>query len=133
MSFDTIPMPHDIIAQQNTFSANEPGLTHPVQSSHVRLRDNGDIEIVAGDAISMVMSLSSRTITFTADSIKFLTKDQQGLRWNNLAFNPKGTSFSQPTFLALTDDHVVDLYNGATNYVPTTKDPTTKNPWKGNM
>lgn len=133
MSFDTIPMPHDIIDQQNTFSANEPGLTHPNQSSHVRLRDNGDIEIVAGDVVSMVMSLSSRTITFTADVVKFLTKDQQGLRWNNLAFNPKAATYSQPTFLALTDDHIVDLYQGASAYVPTSKDPTATNPWKGNV
>jgi hypothetical protein len=129
---DSIPMPHDIISQQNTFAANEPGLTHPMQSSHVRLRDNGDIEIVAGDTISMVMSLSSRTITFTADAVKFLTKDQQGLRWNNLAFNPKASTFSQPTFLALTDDHIVDLYQGASAYVATSKNPAATNAWLGN-
>lgn len=129
---DTIPMPHDILDQQNTFSASEVGVTHPVQSSHLRLRDNGDIELIAGD-VGMVFSNTRRSITFTADSVTFLTKDQQGLRWNNLAFNPKATAYSQPSFLALKDDHVVDLYSGFTNYVPTTKDASTKNPWKGNL
>jgi len=130
---DTFPMPHDILDKQNTFAANEPGLTHPNQSSHIRIKDNGDVELVAGDVLSIVMSVSSRTITFTADAIKFLTKEQNGLRWNSLAFNPKANTYSQPTFLDLTDDHIVDLYSGFSNYVTSSKDPNAQNPWKGNV
>lgn len=124
-------MPHEILRQQDTFGHNEPGLTHPVQNTHIRLRDNGDMELIVGDAVAMVMSNTRRSITFVADNIKFMTKEQNGLRWNDLGFNPKASKFEQPTFLQLTHEAVVDLYNGFDTYVSTSKDPNSTNPAKG--
>lgn len=133
MTDASIPMPHDILAQQDTFGSSEVGITHPVQNTHIRLRDNGDVELIAGDNLAIVMSNTSRTITFVADSVKFMTKAQDGFRWNDLSLNPQATNYHQPAFVKHADDHVIDLYSGFDNYVTTSKNPDSKNPWKGNV
>ena len=109
--------PTGIMHQQDTFGANEVGLTHPSQSTHVRLRDNGDVEIIAGDGVGIVLSAARKTITFFADQIKLLTNEDNGLRWNANAFNIKATSFSQPALVPFMENHS-DLYADADYYSP---------------
>lgn len=111
--------PTDIIRQQDQFGGREVGLTHPDQPSHLRIRDNGDIELIAGDGLGIVMNLARRSITFMADQVKFLTSEDNGLRWNKLSFNPKATEFHQPAFVPFLDTHSVDLYKGTEHYMPT--------------
>lgn len=103
---------------QDQFSATEVGVTHPLNSSFVRIRDNGDIEIMAVDGLGITMNVSRRNMTIIADEIKFLTKETSGLRWNNFAFNPNANNFSQPT-LTQNPEHTVrvDLYSNVQHYV----------------
>lgn len=93
----TFENPEELNQAQDTFSSREVGLTHPDVPGFLRIKDNGDIEIVAGEGLSIIMNAASRSITFVADSVKFLTKDE-GLRWNKLLFNGQATTFNEPTF-----------------------------------
>ena len=84
--------------RRKTFSQREVGLTHPDNSSFIRLTDAGDIEIFAAPGVGIVINGSTRTISLFADNIKFNTKED-GLKWNSMEFNHSATSFSEPTFV----------------------------------
>lgn len=116
---DRFIRPNEMVTQQDQFSQSEVGLTYPGNNTHIRLRDNGDIELVADDNVMITMNAARRCITFVADQIKFLTSEDNGLRWNKLAFNPKATQYEQPAFLPFLDTHATDLYQGADYYAPT--------------
>src|SRR5690242_4881809 len=95
----------DVLDLQNNFSDREVGVTHPDISSHIRLRDNGDIEIITGEKLAIVMNRKNASITFVADHVRFLTRDDDtGMRWNKMAFNHKATLFNEPTFVIPADD-----------------------------
>lgn len=120
--------------RQNEFSPREVGLKHPDNSSFIKVRDDGSIEIFAGDEVSIVLNAVSRTITFNADVVKFHTRAQGGLRWNKIAFNERAIGFSEPTFIAVEDNlDVKSVYRGVDYYtdgIPnperfTFKDPNT--------
>lgn len=113
----TFEHPNQIILNQSRFSESEIGLTHPDTGAFIRLCDNGDVEIVAGEGVSIVMSPRSRSIVFNADSIKFVTKEEGGLRWNRQMFNEKATSFQEPTFLEFDDEFVYDIYRGVEDFM----------------
>ena len=108
----TFDQPNKIYHRQNEFSESEVGLTHPDTAAFFKLCDNGDIELVAGNGVSILMSPRSRSITLNADTIKFMTKHEGGLRWNRLIFNEQASSFQEPTFLDFDDEYVNDLYRG---------------------
>lgn len=91
------------VAEQGRFGEREVGIVHPDIPSFVRLRDSGEIEIVAGEGLSILMSPKSKSITFVADHIKFMTKHEGGLRWNQVSFNDRATAFSEPTFIVVDD------------------------------
>lgn len=114
---------------QDQFGLNEPGLVHPRRPSFVRLHDNGDIELTAGETLSILMAPSNRTITFVADQVKFLTKDD-GFRWNRLSFNKDAWQFNQPTFHQLDDSDAHSLYRGVDVFLQgnTTPDAVTSLP-----
>lgn len=105
------------IQREDRYGAREVGLTHPDVPGFVRLRDNGDIEIVAGEGVSILMNARNRSITFVAESIKFLTKTEDGLRWNKVSFNEAATNANEPTFVDSDDiDAMSSLYFGADYY-----------------
>lgn len=106
----TFDNPIDIIDSQDKYSGREVGLTHPDVPGFVRIRDNGDIEIVAGEGLAILMHPSNGTITFVADHINFMTRGQGGLRWNHILFNDRATTFNEPTFVAR-DDTEQDIYS----------------------
>ena len=81
-----------------TFSQREVGLTHPDNSSFIRLTDAGDIEIFSAPGVGIVINGSTRTISLFADNIKFHTKED-GLSWNSMEFNHSATLFSEPAFV----------------------------------
>lgn len=101
--------PVDILNQQDAFQSREVGITHPDRPAHVRLKDNGDIEIVAGEGLMIIMHAATRGITFVADEIKFLTKSQS-LRWNDLRFNSRATQYAEPTFVKQDNEQGYSLY-----------------------
>jgi hypothetical protein len=84
--------------RRKTFSQREVGLTHPDNSSFIRLSDAGDIEIFAAPGVGIVISASSRSISLFAESIKFFT-NEDGLKWNSMEFNHSATSFAEPALV----------------------------------
>lgn len=107
-TFDT---PLEEVDRQDRFSRREPGLTHPdIESLFVRLRDNGDLEIVAGEGLAIIMRPSNRSITFIADHVNIMTQAEEGLRWNHVSFNSKAVSFHEPTFITKNDEQL-DAYH----------------------
>lgn len=109
--------PTQFVQEQDRFGANEVGLNHPNNQSFLRIRNNGDIEIVAGERCSIIMSPSTSTIAFVADNIKFLTKENGGLRWNNLLFNQAADSFNEPSFVPAADHETFGLYKGVEQFI----------------
>lgn len=106
------------MGQQDRFGGREIGLTHPDNPSFIRLSDNGDIEIIAGEGLGIVLNLARRSIVFMADQVKFMTQTEAGFRWNQVALNPKATSFNEPAFTNVSDDKVkVDLYKGVSHFL----------------
>jgi len=95
----TFSQPYDKINATNKYSQTEVGLTHPNNAGFFKIADNGDIYIMASGDLGIIISLSQNCIFLVGDTVKFLTKEDEGLRLNNLAFNTKATSFNEPTFI----------------------------------
>lgn len=108
--------PSDIDNPNDQFGAREVGLTHPDNDSFLKIADNGDIRIMANGNLGIVISPSQNCIFFIADNVKFLTKEDEGLRWNNLAFNYKATSFSEPTFI-YPKNQTSSIYDGISHFL----------------
>lgn len=106
----------NITRQQAQFGAREVGLTHPDLPSYIRLGDNGQIMIMADQNVGIILDPIQKTITLVGDRVKFLTKEDGGLRWNQLAFNPKATKYSEPTFKMLSDQ-VGGAYDGISDFL----------------
>jgi hypothetical protein len=107
------PVLHDA----DTFQDTEVGLNHPTSQAYVRLKDNGDVEIVAGDGLAIVLHKQQRSITIVADSIRFLTKAQGGLRWNDKLFNERGDAFQEPTLVPAGEEDAFNLYKGVEHFI----------------
>jgi hypothetical protein len=89
--------------KRKEYSTREVGITHPDNNGFFRIADSGEIEIFAAPGIGIVISPSTRSISFFADSIKFFTKEDDGLRWNGLSFNPSADVYNEPTFVSTSD------------------------------
>lgn len=89
--------------KDSEFSKSEVGLTHMGTDSFIRLCDNGNIEIFAGQEAAIILNPNTGTVTINADCIKFKTRERGGLRWNKMLFNAKATGFSEPTFITIED------------------------------
>lgn len=87
------------LKKRKEFSNREVGLTHPDNSAFMRVADSGEIEIFAAPGIGVVINPHTRSISFFADSIKFYSREDDGLRWNGLSFNPAADSYTEPTFV----------------------------------
>ncbi len=108
--------PFDLLAKQSKFGGREVGLTHPDIFSFIKLADNGDIQIMAQDGLGIILSSSQHCIFLVADNIKFLTKEDEGLKWNKLAFNPKAVKYSEPAFI-YPKAQTSGMYEGTTNFL----------------
>jgi hypothetical protein len=86
------------ISRRKSFSPREVGLTHPDNSSFIRLTDAGDIEIFAAPGVGIVINGSTRTISFFAENVKFHT-NEDGLKWNSMEFNHSATTFAEPALV----------------------------------
>ena len=108
----------DVTRYEETFGAREVGLTHPDHDGFIRITDRGDVEIFSKPGLGIIMHSSNNSISFVADSVRFLTKDQDGLRWNNVAFNPKATTYSEPSLLPYDpeDASATSMYEGFEDY-----------------
>lgn len=113
----TYDRPGDILNTQDNFQNNEVGVTHPSNPSFVKLNDNGDVEIFASEGVGIHIDRNSRSIILIADAIKFLTKEDEGLRWNRLSFNKNAVFYQEPTFLEMSDEDMYCIYKGVNQYV----------------
>lgn len=103
--------------RQDRYGNREVGVTHPDNNSFIRLRDDGSVEIFAGEEVSIVLNPISRTVTINADCVKFHTRTEGGLRWNKIAFNERAVGFSEPTFIAVEDTlDIKSVYRGVDYY-----------------
>jgi len=111
--------PVAVTDKQDHYSRREVGLSHPDVAGFIRIRDNGDVEICAGDGLAILMHPKTGTITFVADHINFITRSDSGLKWNHVAFNEKATSFKEPTFIASDPNSLeaFDTYEGVESYL----------------
>ncbi len=108
--------PSAILGKENKFSKREVGLTHPDQPAYMRIADNGDIHIMANDNVGIIISAAQNTIILVADNVKFLTKEDEGLRWNNLAFNAAAVKYSEPAFI-YPKNQTAGIYDGISDYI----------------
>ena len=92
------------IGRRKSFSPREVGLTHPDNSSFIRLNDAGDVEIFSVPGVGIVISGATRTISIFADNIRLHTKED-GLKWNSMDFNYSSDSFAEPTLTKSNPDH----------------------------
>ncbi len=115
-------MPIDNLTTQDTYGDQEIGMIHPQMASFIRLNDAGDIEIVVSDSLAIVLHKATNSITFVADTIKFLTKDGDSIRWNNSNLNSRATDFTQPALIPLQVDQMASLYDGSDEYYGTEED-----------
>lgn len=109
---------------RNSFSRREVGLTHPDTSAFVRLNDRGDIEIFAGEELGIVISPSSRAISIFADVVKIVTKEDYGLRWNNMSFNYASDMYNEPSLVSTSQKEYNSGFNYAHYYLDSVDDFT---------
>lgn len=89
--------------KRKEFSTREVGLTHPDNSGFVRIADSGEVEIFAAPGVGIVINPGTRSISIFADSIKFFSKEDDGLRWNNMSFNPASDTYNEPALIKTAD------------------------------
>lgn len=107
----------DEIKKRITFSTREVGLTHPDTSSFIRLSDKGDIEIFAGQEIGIIISPSSGSISLFADVVKIFTKEDNGLRWNNMSLNYASDQYNEPALVRTNEKEINSGFNYANYYL----------------
>lgn len=103
------------VKKRKEFSTREVGLTHPDNSAFFRISDSGEIEIFAAPGIGLVINPSTRSISLFADSIKFFCRDDDGLRWNSMSFNPSADVYNEPA-LVKTNEFLNNPAYFRTNY-----------------
>ena len=109
------------LSRRNQFSQREVGLNHPDTNSFLRLNDEGDIEIFAAPGIGIVISATSKTISFFAEKVRFFCAED-GLRWNEFNFNYSASDYSQPTLVKINPKSIHMAQNSAYHYLAKLKD-----------
>lgn len=112
----TFQQPTNILSQQSKFSGRDVGITHPDNSSFIRIASNGNIFIMSQDNLGIIINSAQQSITLVGDTVKFLTNDDEGLLWNKLAFNSKASKYSEPTFI-FPKQQQSSLYAGVDHFV----------------
>jgi len=87
------------ISQQDRYGMSDTGVTNPHTDAYIKLSVNGEVEIYAGNGTGIILNPDSRSITLMGDSIKFITNDEDGMRWNGMSFNSQATEYSEPALL----------------------------------
>lgn len=114
---EQVNRPYNYLNSLNSYSNREVGITHPDNMSYVRLTDKGVVEIVACPGLAILMNPINKSITLIADDIRMITNDKNGLKWNDLSFNSKGTSSTEPTFMQLEASDFKGIYEGFDDYL----------------
>jgi hypothetical protein len=76
------------------FSGNEPGIAHPTTGSSVRLRDDGCIDIFAGENLGIRLDPNANSVNIFGDVVNIWSSktsihtDANRLLWNYNPLNP---------------------------------------------
>src|SRR5690606_38469318 len=97
---------------RDTFSPREVGMYHPDLFSFIKLNDMGQIEIFATSGLGIVLDPHTRSCNIHADTVKFFTKEIDGLRWNDVSFNSKAVDFREPAFNKFLEEDIVHHLDG---------------------
>lgn len=108
--------PTEMIQKQNKYGLREVGLTHPDNDSFIKVSDNGDIHIMAADGLGIIISVAQHCIFLVGDNVKFLTKEDEGVRFNDLALNYKATTYSEPA-LIYPKKQTAGIYDGMSDFM----------------
>lgn len=108
--------PTSILEKQGLFGDFEVGLSHPHTKAFIKLADNGDIQIMVDEATGIILSPNKGAILLVGNIVKVLTNEQDGLRWNQMAFNPNATTYAQPTLVPL-KTYAGNTYANIENYL----------------
>ena len=112
-----IKRPTSIQLGQQRFGDREVGLAHPDTNGFIRLTDTGDIEIMANEGLGIILSANNSSITIIADQVKFVTREKNGLRWNDKAFNYNAYKFTEPCLVPYEADVSRDVFADIDNYL----------------
>lgn len=104
--------PFDAIDKRDNFGPTEVGLTHPELPSFIKLSDTGAIEIFPKEGFGIILDPGSGSINFFADSVRFFTKANDGIRWNELSFNPKATNYTEPALVSYENEDTLSIFRG---------------------
>jgi hypothetical protein len=105
------------IAEQEKYSATEVGITHQFTNAFVRLTDSGDIELVAGEGLAIILHAANKSITLVGDKVRFITKETGGLVWNGKYFNERATKFTEPAFYTFSPEDGVGMFRGYNDFL----------------
>lgn len=108
--------PFNNLLAQNQFSLREPGLTHPDNETYIKLRDNGDIELVVSEGLGMVFNKRKRSVTIIADEIKFLTSLGDSITWNDKKLNSQAVLYTQPALVPTEAHEKFSPYTGTEEF-----------------
>lgn len=93
--------------KQFVYGQREVGLRHPATESHIKIFDNGNIEMFAGDRSGIIVSDKHDTTNLYGDTVNVNAQDVYirtkplGLIWNGYALNPQ-------LYQLLADDLLLD-------------------------
>ena len=102
---------------EDRFSLDEVGLTHPNTNAYVKLCNDGSVEIYAGNDTGVFMNPNTKTITFMADKVKFITNNENGICWNDKELNSQATSFTEPALVPIESRPENGAYRDFSNYI----------------
>lgn len=118
MAKEKFQRPLQFVQGQDVFSATEVGLNHQNTPGFIRLKDNGDIEIMACDGCGIILHPAKKRIVLVGDSIQFMTKNgMQGLVWNKQAFNENADTFNEPALVPVSDEDAYSPYKGVEHFL----------------
>jgi hypothetical protein len=86
------------IDQNDNFSLNDVGLTHPSNNAFIKIDESGNIFIMSEPNLGIIIDPSQGSINLVGDKANITTNQDEGFKWNNLTFNPAATNYAEPTF-----------------------------------
>jgi hypothetical protein len=110
------------IKRRKEFSNREVGINHPDNSSFLRVTDAGEIEIFACPGVGIVINSNTRSVSIFADNIKFYSRDDDGLRWNGMSFNPASDMYNEPALIKTNSFSNNPAYHNATRFLDNLED-----------
>ena len=105
------------IKRRKEFSNREVGINHPDNNSFLRVTDAGEIEIFACPGVGIVINSNTRSVSIFADNIKFYSRDDDGLRWNGMSFNPASDMYNEPALIKTNSFSNNPAYHNATHFL----------------